>query len=455
MNDAAAGIVAIDQNNGPLTGVRVLELGSLIAGPLATRILADFGAEVIKVEPDKGDPLRTWGRLTDHGSLWSMVQSRNKKSICLNLDAEPDREIVRRLAAQCDVVVENFRPGRLEAWGLGYEDLKRENPDLIMVRISGYGQTGPYREKPGFGNIAESMGGIRYITGYPDQPPVRVGLSLGDSVAALYSVIGALMALYWRDGAPHRRRRADGSAVPGGSAVHGGSAVPEGSAVAGAAAPGRGQMVDVALTEAVFSLLEGILPEYAADGTVRERQGNLLAGAAPSNMYPTRDGQWFAIGANADGIFRRFAAAIGRPELTGDPRFADSRGRVANARALDAIIADWTRRHTPEELSRMLDAAGVPAGPVYSIADIARDPQFLARNMILHVPDERVGEVVMAGVVPALSETPGAVRWAGQGVGAHNKEVLGSLLGLTDAEIEALKTERGQSNAVAGQRHDR
>jgi crotonobetainyl-CoA:carnitine CoA-transferase CaiB-like acyl-CoA transferase len=443
MNEADAGIVG---SHGPLTGVRVLELGSLIAGPLATRILADFGAEVIKVEPDKGDPLRTWGKVTHHGSLWSMVQSRNKKTISLNLDAEPDREIVRRLAAQCDVVVENFRPGRLEAWGLGHADLKRENPDLIMVRISGYGQTGPYREKPGFGNIAESMGGIRYITGYPDQPPVRVGLSLGDSVAALYSVIGALLALYWRDGAAHRRRRADGSAVPGGSGPEGSG--PEGSGPEGGT-PGRGQMVDVALTEAVFSLLEGILPEYGADGTVRERQGNLLSGAAPSNMYPTREGTWFAIGANGDGIFRRFAAAIGRPELTRDPRFADGRSRVANARTLDALIADWTRLHTPAELSRMLDAAGVPAGPVYSIADIARDPQFLARNMILHVPDERVGEVVMPGVVPTLSETPGAVRWAGQGVGAHNQEVLGGLLGLSDEEIEALKTERGQSDAVA------
>lgn len=335
------------------------------------------------------------------------------------------------------MVVENFRPGRLEAWGLGYADLKRENPDLIMVRISGYGQTGPYREKPGFGNIAESMGGIRYITGYPDQPPVRVGLSLGDSVAALYSVIGALLALYWRDGAPHRRQRSDGSAVPGGGA------------------PGRGQMVDVALTEAVFSLLEGILPEYAASGTVRERQGNLLSGAAPSNMYPTRDGKWFAIGANGDGIFRRFAAAIGRPELTQDPRFAENQGRVANIHELDAIIADWTRLHSQEELSQILDGADVPAGPVYSIAEIARDPQFLARNMILHVPDKQVGEVVMPGVVPTLSETPGSVRWAGQAVGAHNKEVLGSLLGLGDAEIEALMNKGGQSHAVAGQRDDR
>lgn len=410
---------------GPLAGLRVLELGSLIAGPLATRILADFGAQVIKVEPPEGDPLRGWGILTEHGSLWSMVQARNKQTITLDLKKEKARDLVRRLAAESDVVVENFRPGRLEAWGLGYDDLKRINPRLVMVRISGYGQTGPYKDRPGFGNIAEAMGGIRYVTGFQDRPPVRVGLSIGDSLAALYAVIGSLLALYRRDAVPVRGQLAPDA--PGGDCRNGAS--------------GTGQVVDVALTEAVFSLLESILPEYAAFGAVRERQGNTLATAAPSNVYPTRDGKWLAIGANGDSIFRRFTALIGQPELAEDPRFIDNAARVAHVDKIDGIIEDWTLGHDMNELIELLAGAGVPAGPVYSIADIAADLQFQARQMILEVPDARIGRVTMPGVVPVLTETPGSVRWAGPAIGADNHEVLRSVLGLSDEEIEGLADE--------------
>ena len=390
---------------GPLAGLRVLELGQLIAGPFATRILADFGAEVIKVEPHQGDPLRTWGMPTEAGSLWSLTQSRNKKCVTLDLKRAEAHDLVRRLAARCDIVVENFRPGKMEEWGLGYEDLKAGNPGLIMVRISGYGQTGPYRDRPGFGNIAESMGGIRYITGYPDRPPVRVGLSLGDTLAALYAVAGALAAL------EHRH------------------------------ITGAGQVVDVALSEAVLSVLEGIIPDYGRYGAVRERTGNVLANAAPSNMYRAADGRWVAIGANADGIFRRFTALMGRPELAGDPRFIDNPARVAHVHELDAIISDWVATRTTEELLRGLEKAEVPAGPVYSVADIATDPQFRARNMLLQVFDSRVGTLLMPGVVPALTETPGGVRWAGPAIGQHNDEVYGRLLGIDEAEREQLKRE--------------
>jgi formyl-CoA transferase len=389
---------------GPLVGVRVLELGSLIAGPFCGRILADFGAEVLKIEPPGvGDPLRTWSLVTEHGSLWAMVQSRNKQSVSVDLRAPEGREIVRTLAGESQVVIENFRPGRMEEWGLGFEELAKVNPALVMVRISGFGQTGPYSHRPGFGNIAESMGGIRYITGWPDRPPLRVGLSIGDSIAALYAVIGTLMAL----------REAERT--------------------------GRGQVVDVALSESVFSMLEAIVPEYGYDGRIRERTGNLLGGAAPTNMYPTADDRWLAIGANGDGIFRRFTAAIGQPELASDSRFSTNQARRANVDALDALIAEWTRGRTLDEAMVVLDGADVPAGPVYSVKDIAEDPQYQAREMLVDLPDPHLGHLLMPGIVPKLSRTPGQVRSAGPEVGEHTMAVLGQLLGLDAAELEALR----------------
>jgi formyl-CoA transferase len=378
-------------SEGPLRGVRVVELGSLIAGPFCGRILADFGAEVLKVEPPgQGDPLREWGLVTEHGSLWSMVQSRNKKSIVLDLRTESGRERVKRLIAESDVVIESFRPGRMEEWGLDYETLARDRADLVMVRVSGFGQTGPYSQRPGFGNIAESMGGIRYITGWPDRPPLRVGLSLGDSVAGLYATIGALLAIIE------------------------------------ARATGRGQVVDVALTESVFSLLESILPEYGYDGRVRERTGNILNGAAPSNTYPTQDGHWLAVGANGDAIFRRLCEAMGRPEMGADPRFASNQGRREHVQELDREIGGWVEQRSLDEAMRVLTEYGVPAGPVYSIADIANDPQYQSRDMLLRVVDERVGSILMPGVVPRLSRTPGSIRWPGRDLGADTDAVLGS-----------------------------
>lgn len=392
---------------GPLAGVRVLELGSLIAGPFGGRILADFGAEVLKIEPPGvGDPLRTWSFVTEHGSLWSMTQSRNKQSVSLDLRTPEGRDIVRRLAGQSQIVIENFRPGRMEAWGLGFEDLAKENPALVMVRISGFGQTGPYSHRPGFGNIAESMGGIRYITGWPDRPPLRIGLSIGDSIAGLYAVIGTMLAL----------REAERT--------------------------GRGQVVDVALTESVFSMLEAIVPEYGYDGRVRERTGNLLGGAAPTNMYPTADERWVAIGANGDGIFKRFTAAIGQAALADDPRFATNQARRANVAELDALIAEWTSSRTLDEAMVVLDKADVPAGPVYSVQDIADDAQYQAREMLVEVPDPRIGRLLMPGVVPKLSETPGAVRAAGPDLGADTLAVLRTLLGLDAATLADLQARK-------------
>lgn len=402
--DAAASGRPAGPLAGPLAGVRVLELGSLIAGPFCGRVLADFGAEVLKIEPPGvGDPLRTWSFVTEHGSLWAMTQSRNKKSVSVDLRTPEGREIVRRLALECQVIIENFRPGRMEEWGLGFEDLAKENPALVMVRISGFGQTGPYSRRPGFGNIAEAMGGIRYITGWPDRPPLRVGLSIGDSIAALYATIGTLMAL----------RVAEQT--------------------------GRGQVVDVALTESVFSMLESIVPEYGYDGRVRERTGNLLGGSAPSNTYPTKDGRWLAIGANGDGIFKRFTAAIGQPELAADPRFSTNQARRANVAELDALIAEWTSARTLDEAMAVLEQADVPAGPVYSVKDIADDPQYQAREMLVDLPDPRLGHILMPGVVPKLSRTPGAVRAPGPDLGADTAAVLGELLGLDEAALADLR----------------
>jgi crotonobetainyl-CoA:carnitine CoA-transferase CaiB-like acyl-CoA transferase len=392
---------------GPLAGVRVLELGSLIAGPFCGRILADFGADVVKIEPPgDGDPLRTWSVVTEHGSLWAMTQSRNKRSVSVDLRTPEGREIVRKLANQTQVLIENFRPGKMEEWGLGFEELAKENPALVMVRVSGFGQTGPYSHRPGFGNIAESMGGIRYITGWADRPPLRMGLSIGDSIAALYAVIGTMVAL----------REAERT--------------------------GTGQVVDVALSESVFSMLEAIVPEYGYDGRVRERSGNFLPGAAPTNMYPSKDGRWLAIGANADNIFRRFAAAIGQPELASDPRYVTNQVRRQHVAELDALITEWTSSLTLDEAMAILDKADVPAGPVYSVKDIVEDPQYQSREMLLDLPDSRIGHLLMPGVVPKLSRTPGEVRTAGSDVGADTAAVLGEMLDLDATALADLRARK-------------
>ena len=391
-------------STGQLDGLRVLELGSLIAGPFCTRQLADMGARVFKIEPPGvGDALRTWSIVTDEGSLWSMVQSRNKESIAIDLRKPEGQQLVRRLAERVDVLVENFRPGRLESWGLGPEELLTANPRLVMVRISGFGQDGPYRDRPGYGSTGESMGGLRYVTGFPDRPPLKMGVSIGDAIAALYATIGTLAALRRRD------------------------------------VTGRGEVVDVALHEAVFSLLEGILPEYAHSGVVRERQGNALPGSAPSNSYPTADGRYITIGANGESIFNRFCAAIGQPELPLDPRFAGNQARRRNSVALDDVIIEWTRRHTVEEIWELMNQAGVPAAPVYSIADIVRDPQFLARGMIIEAQGPgSVGTVKMPGFVPRFNHAPSRLRWAGPRLGQHTAAVLGEELGLSAGDLARL-----------------
>lgn len=379
----------------PLDGIKVLELGNFVAAPFAGKIFGEFGAEVIKVEdPKSGDSIRNWRVMHKGTSLWWYVHARNKKSITLNLREAEGQEMVRELVKDADVVIENFRPGTLEKWGIGYEDLKKINPSIILTRISGYGQTGPYRDKVGFGSVAESMGGLRYLTGFPDRPPVRVGLAIGDSIAGLYAVNGTLMALRARDMDPLK----------------------------------RGQYVDVALTEVVFSLLEGVLPEYDLKGIVRERTGATLEGIAPSNTYLCADGKYIVIAANSDGIFKRFMDAIGRTDLAEDPDLSNNQGRSKQAEQLDQIIETWTKLHTQKEVQRILDEAGVPVGPIYSIEDIVNDEQFQARDMLQTVTLPDGEEVLVPGIVPKLSETPGSMEWIGPKLGQHNEEIIGHIL---------------------------
>jgi formyl-CoA transferase len=377
----------------PLQGVKVIELGQLIAGPFCARMLAEFGAEVIKIEPPRlGDPLRKWRKLHAGTSLWWYAQARNKKSVTLDLKQPEAQEIVRRLAGGADIVVENFRPGTLERWKLGWEALSAVNPGLIMVRLSGFGQTGPYRDRPGFGAIGESMGGLRYVTGFPDRPPARVGVSIGDSIAALHGVTGALMALH--------HRNANG---------------------------GRGQCVDVALYEAVFNMMESVLPEYAMDGSVRERSGAALPGIVPSNTYVTCDHKYVVIGANADSIFKRMMMALGRSDLANDPALAHNDGRVARTEEIEKVIAGWVASHDLAEVLAVLERADVPSGKIFDIADIAGDAHYSARGMIeeYRLPDGT--PVKLPGIVPRLTETPGDTRWIGPELGAHTAEVLGAL----------------------------
>ena len=396
----------------PLAGVRVLELGSFVAAPMATRLLADFGAEIIKVEPPgRGDELRAWGTMvsTHNGqiSAWWLSQSRNKRLITLDLHHAEGQALALKLIERSDIVVENFRPGRLEGWNLGYEQMREVNPGVVLVRISGFGQTGPYRTRAGYGNVSESMGGIRYVTGFPDRPPVRVGVSLGDALAAQQAAFGALMAL--------RARERDG----------------------------YGQVVDVAITESVFALTEAMLTEYRHAGVVRERMGNSMLRAAPSNVYHTGDGHWMAIGGNGENVFRRFAQAMGKPELIEDERFQHNRARVAHHSELDEIVGAWVASLPLRKVQEILDEAGVPAGPVMSIADIADDPQFLERGMIAQVPDARLaGDVaVMPGIVPRMTETPGSIAHSGGEIGADNSAIYTELLGLAPAEVERLQAE--------------
>lgn len=396
---------------GPLAGIKVLELGTLIAGPFAARLFAEFGAEVIKVEdPATGDPIRNWRYLHDGTSLWWYVQARNKQSIALNLKDARAQAIARTLALEADVVIENYRPGVLEKWGLGYEQLRAANPAAIMVRISGYGQTGPMRDRPGFGAIGESMGGIRYVSGHPDRPPVRIGISIGDSIAALHGVIGALMALRHRDATGGRGR-------------------------------GEGQIVDVALYEAVFNLMESTVPEFDRFGVVRERTGGALPGIVPSNTYTCGDGAALVVAGNGDAIFKRLMLAIGRPDLADDPALARNEGRVKRTAEIDDAIQAWCGARPIGEALAALQAADVPVSRIYSVRDMFGDAQFAARAMIeqQQLPDGTPLKV--PAVVPKLSATPGGTAWLGPRLGEHTDKVLTGL-GFDAAAIAALRRQR-------------
>ena len=391
----------------PLDGIRVLELGQLIAGPFAGTILGYFGAEVIKVEPPgAGDPVRTWRGMDDGVSLWWHSLGRNKKCVSIDLRKEEGRALVRRLALKSDVVLESFRPGTLERWGLGPETIRQENPGVIYARVSGYGQTGPYSQKPGYASVCEGFGGFRYVTGFPDRPPVRPNLSLGDSLAGVHAALGVMMALYHRD--------------------------------RGTSAPDPvGQDVDVAIYESVFNLMEALVPEYDRLGLVREREGSKLNGIVPSNTYRCADGQFVIIGGNGDSIYKRLMRAAGRPDLADDPKYADNTGRVAHEAEVDGAIAAWTATLPAPEVMRRLALADVPVGPLYSAKDIVGDPHYAARGMLEEVA---VGgrPLKIPAIVPKLAETPGRTDWPGPSVGAHNAEVLGALLGLSPDDLARL-----------------
>ena len=389
----------------PLSGIKVIEIGTLIAAPFAARLMGEFGAEVIKIEAmGQGDPLRKWRKLHEGTSLWWYLQSRNKKSLALDLKSPEGLSLIKQLLGDADVLIENLRPGGLEKLGLGWDVLHALNPKLTLVRISGYGQTGPYRDRPGFGAIGEAMGGIRYTTGNPDSPPARVGVSLGDSLASLHGVIGALMSLL---------RVKTGQ--------------------------GDGQIVDVSLAESVFNLMESLVPEYDMLGHVRERSGGALPGIAPSNTYLTADGAYVVIAGNSDPIYKRLMTTIGRADLAEAAEFAHNDGRAAKSGLLDAAITHWTSSLPIEQVLSALEAAEVPAGRIYSVADIVSDPHYQAREMLLDAELPGGVSVKMPGIVPKLSQTPGGVNWQGPTLGQHTDDILGSL-GLTVADIQRLKT---------------
>ena len=389
---------------GPLTDIRVVEMGTLIAGPFCGQVLGDFGAEVIKIEdPTAGDPMRQWGRSMPKGhSPWWPVIGRNKKSVTLNLRTDEGQALARKLIDASDVLVENFRPGTLEKWGLGYEALSKTNAGLILSRASGYGQTGPMSHKAGYALVGEAMGGLRYITGEPDRPPARAGISIGDSLAGLHGALGVMMAL-------HSRTRT-----------------------------GRGQVIDVSIYESVLTVMENAITEYDLTGYVRERSGSILPGIAPSNAYPTSDGM-VVIGANQDTLFQRLSEVMGRPELAKDPRYINHLARGENQKELDEIIAAWTSGQTTAGVLALMDEYGIAAGRVYRPQDMMDDPQYQARDSITSVPHPVFGQVKMQNVFPKMSETPGQVRWAGEGLGAHTEEVLTRVAGVTAAEFAGLK----------------
>ncbi|MBU56500.1 MAG: formyl-CoA transferase [Acidiferrobacteraceae bacterium] len=399
-----------DRLKGPLSGVRVIEMGQLVAGPFVGSRMADFGAEVIKVEsPGQGDAMRHWGHHRYKGrSLWWPVLARNKKTISANLREKRGQDLVRRLIGQADVLVENFKPGTLEKWGLDPESLHVINPGLIIARVSGFGQTGPYSSRPGFASVGEAMGGLRYINGFPDQPPPRTGISLGDSLAGMFATQGVLMALYWRD----------------------------------TIGKGKGQVVDASITESCFAMLESALPEYDKVGFIRQPSGTGLANVSPSNIFPTKDEKWVVIAANLDAMFNRLCDAMEQPELADDPRYSTHQVRGENCDELDARIADWTRGFTAAELDVRLEKHGVVSGPIYSIEDIANDPHFQARDMIQRYQDDDLGDIAVPGFVPVLSETKSEIAWLGSSkVGAHNEEIYCGLLGMTPTELQALEND--------------
>lgn len=390
---------------GPLAGLRVIEMGSLIAGPFCGQILGDFGAEVIKLEdPGTGDPMRQWGRSLPKGlSPWWPVIGRNKKSVTVDLRKPEGQALARDLIARADVVIENFRPGAMEKWGMDYASLSAAHPGLIMARVSGFGQTGPYAKRPGYGLIGEAMGGLRYVTGEPDRPPARAGISIGDSLTAMHAVMGITMAL-------HARERT-----------------------------GRGQVIDVALYESVLGVMENLITEYDLTGYVRERSGSILPGIAPSNAYPCEGGDFILIGGNGDTVFARLCEAMGRTELAADPRFVDHASRGVNQAELDGLIADWTRTFSLPALLDLLEAKGVPCGRIYRAPDMLEDPQFAARGTIVETDHPVFGKIKMQNAFPRLSDTPGRVRWPGPALGQHTDEVLDAVAGYDAAKIAALR----------------
>jgi crotonobetainyl-CoA:carnitine CoA-transferase CaiB-like acyl-CoA transferase len=398
--------------NGPLSGLRVLEIGHFVAAPFCTRLLADLGADVIKIEPPSGDPARQWGKQVNGVAPWWSLHARNKRCITLNLKNKKAIDIVLRLVAECDALVENFRPGQLAKLGLGHDALRKARPDLVIAHISGFGQDGPYRDRAAFGVIGEAIGGLRYLCNHPpgmtDLPPVRVGVSIGDSLAGLYAAFGIAAACWQRD-------RPDGDR--------------------------KGRTLDVALTDSVLSMMEGMLPEYGVFGSIRQPQGSRIATAAPSSAYPCSDGKWVLIAGNSEPLFAKLAALMGQPELARDPRFINNPSRVKNVDELDRLIGNWTKGLTAEEADRRLTEADIPCTLIYTAAEIAADPQFRERGMVRDVEDPQFGKVLHPGVVPHVPDDPGAIRWPGPRLGAHNDEILGEVLGMKPQEIETLRQE--------------
>ncbi len=394
-------------NRGPLSDLRLIEMGTLLAGPFCGQLMGDFGAEVIKVEaPNQGDPMRDWGQEKQHGmSLWWPVIARNKKSVTLNLRVEEGQELARELISKADFLLENFRPGTMERWHLSYEELRKINPRLIMIRVSGYGQTGPYSKRAGFGAVGESMGGLRYVCGDPSTPPSRMGISIGDSLAATFACVGALTALH------HRERS------------------------------GEGQVVDSAIYEAVLNMMESVITEYDKAGYIRERQGAILPNVAPSNVYPTKDSSMILIAANQDTVFGRLAEAMGQPELAKDERYATHAARGAHQEELDEIVAAWTRTLDADEIELSMEEFGIPSGKIYRAPDMLEDAQFKAREAIITTMHPKFGNLRMQNVAPKLSATPGSVRTPGPELGQHNEEIYGGLLNFSAERIAELKSE--------------